>query len=185
MLSASPFHSQQNAETLRSCHAAGEISLSPEFQKDVTWFPCYLFTINGFYIIHDDMRVPVKFVCGCMRGCMQHMGWSHLEQGSLSCSVPQQQHQTEAPHLSLRNIEPRGLNVVVAVHMWARKHHGKLIHLFCNNEMAVALFQVGKGCGSWIQACERQLWLISALNGWSHMVCETYQGSCSLRLLMR
>ena len=52
------------------------------------------------------------------------------------------------------------LNVVVALSIWAPKLICKLVHLFCDNAMAVNVFQAGCSKDQSIQVCARQLWLL-------------------------
>ena len=37
-----------------------------------------------------------------------------------------------------------------------------VIHIFMDNAMTAAIFQIGKGRDNYIQVCARQLWLICA-----------------------
>ena len=145
---------------LRSCPAAGDILLSVEFQKDLNWFAS-----NGIYIIQDDTRVPVTLhveVCsmGARAICSSeafHTKFpiSIIKQGHTSC------------HLD-------ALNSVAA--LW---HQGKLIHLYSDSEPAVMIFQAGKCCSAFIQACGHQLHGSSVPSAMSHLVCHIYHVSCS------
>ena len=63
------------------------------------------------------------------------------------------------------NHQARGLNYFNAFAVgktWEEKFTGKLIHLFCDNDTAVNIFQVGWDKDTYIQACARQPWLICA-----------------------
>ena len=42
-------------------------------------------------------------------------------------------------------------NILEEHHMWVPKYCGKLLHLFCDNEMTVEIIQVGKDHAYWIQ----------------------------------
>ena len=54
------------------------------------------------------------------------------------------------------------VNVVAALKTWAQRLQGCLVHLHTDNNMAVAIFQLGRGmpAEAYIQACARELWLI-------------------------
>ena len=53
-------------------------------------------------------------------------------------------------------------NEVVAVKTWAADFQHKLVHLYCDNESAVHIFQAGRGRNHFLQSCAHHLWLICA-----------------------
>ena len=55
------------------------------------------------------------------------------------------------------------LNAMVVVKLWAPKLASQLVHLFCDNTTAVAIFQAGKGRDPFLHACTREMWLTSAI----------------------
>ena len=56
------------------------------------------------------------------------------------------------------------VNAVAALKTWAQCLQGCLVHLHTDNNTAAAIFQLGRGRDSYIQACARELWLICAVN---------------------
>ena len=48
------------------------------------------------------------------------------------------------------------------IKMWVTVFQHKLVHLYCDNEMAVNIFQADCGRDPFIQACAQQLWLTCA-----------------------
>ena len=47
----------------------------------------------------------------------------------------------------------------MAVNVWAPHFKGQLVHFLSDNASVVAIFQAGKGCDAFIDACARELWL--------------------------
>ena len=141
-------------ETLRACPEQRRIALSPEFKKDVAWFNKFLPSVEGFFIIHEDDRVPVQlFVDACTSGCgaVTKMAAYHAQFPSHIVSEGHPICQLEA------------LNAVVAIKLWAPSFSNCLLHLFSDNPTAVAIFHVGRGRDCFLQACAREIWLTCAV----------------------
>ena len=146
--------SNRMLETLRAYPEQGRIALSPEFKMDVAWFSKYLPTTDRVFIIHEDDRVPVHlFVDACTSGCGAVTKWAAY-------------HTQFAPHV-VREGHPichlEALNAVVAITLWAPSFSKSLVHLFSDNTTAVAIFHVGRGRDSFLQACAREIWLTCAV----------------------
>ena len=57
------------------------------------------------------------------------------------------------------DIHIEAISAVAAVKAWTEKFTGKFVPMFCDNETAVYIFQVGWGKGAYSQACAQQVWL--------------------------
>ena len=77
---------------------------------------------------------------------------------------------TENRHIS--HLE--ALNAVVAITTWAEHLWGRLVHLYCDNAMAVVVFQAGHGMDTFVQSCANQLWRVCARYDISHGVSHIH-----------
>ena len=50
------------------------------------------------------------------------------------------------------------LNAALAIKLWAPHYMHQLIHLFCDNQATVTIFQAGWGKDAFFQACTRDIW---------------------------
>ena len=70
------------------------------------------------------------------------------------------------PPSVLRQVRPicqlEVLNTAIAIKLWVPQLAHKLVHLYVNNAMAVAIFQTGRGKDEFIQACASDLSLMCA-----------------------
>ena len=142
--------------TLRACPPHGSIKLSTEFQKDLAWFHHFLPLTNGIFIIHEDNRTPVHiYVDSCSTGCGGLCGKEAYHARFLAGILAQQ--------LSICHLE--AINCVVALRQWATQLKDCLVHLHCDSATAVAILQAGRGRDSFLQACAREAWLLTAKQG--------------------
>ena len=121
-------------DTLRQCLEKGSFTLSPEFRKELAWFDCFLPTMDGTFIIHQDGRNPVQlYIDACMIGCRA------LTSGRVY-------HATFPPRV-LRGNPPicnlEALNTTLAIKLWAPQLILQLLHVFCDNQAAVIIYQAG------------------------------------------
>ena len=123
-------------QTLCQCPTSGSLALSPEFQKDLSWFVNYLATTQGVFLIHPGDRTTV-----CLYGDAYEIG----------CGAVVDSHAYHAlfPSTVLRAspfiCHLEALNAAMALKRWAPilSHHR--VHLFCDNVAAVYTFQVVQG----------------------------------------
>ncbi len=139
--------------TLRACPTQGHINLSPEFQKDITWFVKFLPSTNGVFIMQDDDRMPCIIAvdscttaCGAIHGLQAYHTLFPLE-------VQRQRH-------SICHLE--ALNIVIALKIWAPALRGQLVHILSDSATAVAVMEAGRGRDAFLQACAREVWLQAA-----------------------
>ena len=136
-------------ETLRVCPATGDTELSVGFKKDSQWFAEYLPSTNSMYIMHANSSIPVHlFVDTCSMGAGAIAGCQ-----AYHTAVP-----TNIINAQYLICLLEVMNTIAAIQTWAPQFHGKLVHLYCDNATAVAIFQAGHSKDSCIQACARQLW---------------------------
>ena len=50
------------------------------------------------------------------------------------------------------------LSATLAIKLWAPQFVHQLLHLFCNNQATVTIFQAGQGKDAFLQACARDIW---------------------------
>ena len=103
-------------DTLTQCPEQGSFTLSPEFRKGLAWVDWFLY-INA-----------------CMSGC-----------GALTAG--RTYHATFLPMVLQGNLpicHLETLNATLAIKLWAPQFDHQLLHLFCNNQAAVSIFQVGQ-----------------------------------------
>ena len=51
---------------------------------------------------------------------------------------------------------------MAAVKTWEEDVQHKLVHLYCDNETAIHIFQASRGSDPFLQSCVHQLWLTCA-----------------------
>ena len=135
-------------DTLIQCPERGSFTLSPELCKDLAWFDRFLPTTDGTFIIHhDDMHLVELYIDACMSGCR-------------ALTADRTYHATFSPRVlwadpPISHLGP--LNTALAIKMWAPQFAHQLLHLFCDSQAAVTIFQAGRGKDSFLQACARDI----------------------------
>ena len=120
-------------DTLKQCPEQGFFTLSSEFRNDLAWFDRFLPTTDGTFLIHQDDRHLVHlYIDACMSGC-----------GALT--VGRDYHTTFPSRVLWDNpliCHLEALNATLAIKLWAPQFvHHQLIHLFCDNQATVTIFQ--------------------------------------------
>ena len=145
-----PAHSFLNRmlDTLRSYPPTGCISLSQEFNKDLAWFAKYLPSTNGVFILHEDNMVSVPlYINACTTDSGAVLGKEAYRTIFLL-------------HILAENrpiCQLEALNSVLAITTWVTHLWSRLIHLYCDNAMAVVVFQAGCSKDMFPQASARQV----------------------------
>ena len=100
-----------------------------------TGFPSIYHLPNILYIIHDEDRQPVNLcfnVCGTGEGC--------AITGTQAYHVQFPSHLLTADHPICHLA-----NAVAAIKTWVTAFQHNLVHIYCDNEMAVMIFQADSG----------------------------------------
>ena len=130
---------------------AGTVQLSPTFHKDLNWFRAYVQDSSGLYMIHEDTRPPIAlFIDAC------------ATRAGTICG--NQAYHTIFPTILLGEKHPichlEAINVGAVLRTWAWWLKGCLVDLHTDNNTSAAIFQLGRGRDSYIQASAWELWLI-------------------------
>ena len=136
-------------DTFRQCPEQGSFTLSSEFHRDLTWFDRFLPTTDGTFLIYqDDRHLVHKYIDACMSAC-----------GAIK--VGRAYHATFPPRVLRDNpfiCQLEALNAALAIKLWAPQFMYQLIHLFCDNQAAVTIFQACRGKDAFLQTCAREIW---------------------------
>ena len=131
-------------DTLRQCPEQSSVTLSPEFHMDLAWFDQFLPTTNSTFLIHQDDRHLVHlYINACMSGC-----------GALTAG--RAYHATFPPRVLRDNpliCHIEALNATLDIKLWTTQFAHQLLHLFCDNQATVTIFQASWGKDAFLQAC--------------------------------
>ena len=135
-------------DTLRQCPEQGSFTLSSELRKDLAWVDRLLPTTDGMFLIYHNRHPVHLYLDACMSGC-----------GALT--VGRAYHTTFFTSRVLWDnpfiCHLEALNAALAIKLWAPQFVHQLIHLFCDNQAAVTIFQAGQGKDAFLQACSRDM----------------------------
>ena len=143
-------------DVLRSIQSpTHHVRLTAEFRKDIRWWQLFLPLYNGVSVIPTSpWSAPDEVFAtdACLSGCggLSSTEYFHSPFPSFVSSICSAIH-----HLEL-------LTVMVAVHLWGQRWHGRRIQLFCDNEAVVSVINTGRTRDIVLATCLREIWLQSA-----------------------
>ena len=139
---------------LREMPRTGGSSLSLGFKRDLAFFLRLLPAHNGIRIL-DKASVPCQEFLeldACLTGCGATTGEQYYAE-TFPDSVLEGGH--PIAHLEL-------LNVVVATKVWQDQWSGRKVKVSCDNTNACLAIQTGRSRDSFMQACIRELFYVTA-----------------------
>jgi hypothetical protein len=126
--------------------------LSESFQKDITWWWCFMERFNSVSYIPVEMwsEPDVSFSTdSCLTGC-----GGICETEYFHASYPESILERELP---IHDLEM--LAVLIAVRFWGQYCSGGKIQIYCDNEAVVRVINSSRTRDPYLGACLRELWL--------------------------
>ena len=151
-------------EDLRATNPTGTVEVTEQFQRDVQFFLDLLPIFNGRRMMGKQL-LPYQHqveLDDCLSGCGAVAG-DHFYAARFPESVTGAGH--TIAHLEL-------LNVVVALKMWSDRWAGWTVQIYCDNLNSVYVLQSGRSRDSFMQACAREVFLVTAAGDKDIQVCH-------------
>ena len=128
--------------------------LSEEFFKDLDWWVSFLEVFNGFCSFHDSRPVTNLHTDACTWGIGASFGEDWFYSNLL----------VDAPELSGLHITYKeALCVVFSAERWAGSFKNKVVHVYCDNQAAVAMINKGTTKNPIMMTYLRRLFWCSAM----------------------
>lgn len=140
-------------DTLREAPHQGMVTLSTDFQKDVSWFVDLMPSYNGIHLLQPSPPDVTAAVDSCLTGIGGLCGTTFY-----ATQIPQfvQEEYHPIHHLEM-------LNIVIAVKLWSADWEHKVVRILCDNAAAVAVLQHGRSRDPFLLACARDIWFETAI----------------------
>ena len=143
-------------------HTRDNVSLDDQFQRDIAWFLDFLPSYNGKALLTHSTPDFTTEVDACLTGCGGICNGVYYH-----CQFPDFVLQ-EGHHISRLEM----LNVVIAAKMFHTMWAGLTIQLLCDNTATVSVLQTGRSRDSFLLACAREVWYLSAIHDFVLLPCH-------------
>ena len=139
-------------DLLRSAHMRQQVSLTPDFKRDLRWFAKFLPQYNGTSLYdHRPVDVTVE-----IDACLTGFGG---RSGDLVYHLPivRGYRNWTIVHLEM-------VNILLALRLFHRQWSSRKVLIQCDNEAVVSVLKTGKTRDPYLGACARNIWYLAAGN---------------------